>query len=156
MLKVPSFLQTTGHCGPASLKMALAYFGVDKSESELAKLSGATRLRGVEGIGLATAAKKLGFDAFIKDNAKISDIKKYLDLKIPVIVDWFSKDDGHYSVVVDMNEKNIYLQDPEIGGIKKLPLETFKRVWFDFPSDLIRSPKDLVIRRMIIVQPRKK
>lgn len=156
MLKVLPFLQTTGHCGPASLKMALAYFGVDKSESELAKLSGATRSRGVEGADLVAAAKKLGFDAFVKDNSKITDIKKYLDLKIPVIVDWFSKDDGHYSVVVDMNEKNIYLQDPEIGGIKKMPLGTFKRVWFDFPGDLIKSPKDLIIRRMIIVQPRKK
>lgn len=156
MLKVSPFRQTTGYCGPASLKMVLAYFGVNKSESALAKLSGASRLHGVEGPGLVRAAKQLGFDAFIKDNAKIADIKKYVALKVPIIVDWFSKEDGHYSVVVGIDSKRVHLQDPEWKRAYSMDIKTFNRVWFDFPGDLIRSQKDLIIRRMIVVQPRKK
>ncbi len=55
MLPIKPFLQTSGLCGPACLKIALEYFGVKKTE-------------------------------------------KYIDKKIPVIVDWFSRNDRHYSV----------------------------------------------------------
>lgn|SRR3989338_5750540 len=152
MLKVTPFEQTTGYCGPASLKMVLEYYGVKKSERELARLSGATIGRGVEGKGLLRAAKKLGLRGFIKDFASLSDIKKFvIQKKIPVIVDWFSRDDGHYSVVAGIDEKNIYLQDPEWGKLVKMDLKTFNRVWFDFPGNHIRSPRDLIIRRLIAI-----
>ncbi|KKS74108.1 MAG: hypothetical protein UV45_C0012G0004 [Candidatus Azambacteria bacterium GW2011_GWB1_42_72] len=121
-------------CGPASLKMVLEYFGMEKSEEELGQLT------------------HCGFNALIKDMADFDDIKKYLDQEIPVIVDWFSENDGHYSVAVNMDKENIYLQDPEIGSIRELPLETFKRVWFDFPDKFINSKDDLILRRIIVIQ----
>lgn len=152
MLKVKAFKQRTGFCGPASLKMVLDYFGLKKSEKELAKLSGTTKARGVEAENLLKVAKKLGFKGFIKDFSEISDIKKYvLKKKIPVIVDWFSGTDGHYSVVVDINKKNIYLQDPEIERVRTLNLKTFKRVWFDFPGDFLKSKNEIIIRRMLVL-----
>ena len=40
--------------------------------------------------------------------------------------------DGHYSVVCGLDDKNIYLQDPEIGSMRKLDREDFMTVWFDF------------------------
>ncbi len=152
MLKTIRFRQTESCCGPASLKIVLAYYGIKKSEKELVKLTGCTIAKGVEAGGLVKAAKKLRLKAFYKDYCEIKTIKKYvINRKIPVIVDWFSGDDGHYSVVVDINKKNIFLQDPEIGGIKKLDLETFKRVWFDFPGNQISS-KGLIVRRIIVVE----
>jgi predicted double-glycine peptidase len=152
MLKVKAFKQKKGFCGPASLKMVLDYFGLKKSEKELAKLSGATKTAGVGGENLLKAAKKLGFKGFLKDFSEISDIKKYvLERKIPVIVDWFSQDEGHYSVVVDIDKKNIYLQDPELGKIRKLDIKTFKRVWFDFRGRFLKSKKEIIIRRLIVV-----
>jgi len=153
ILKVKPFKETkSGFCGPASLKMVLDYFGLKKSERELAKLSGTTKEKGVETKELLRTAKKLGFKGFIKDFSQISDIKKYvLQKKIPVIVDWFSRDEGHSSVVVGINNKNIYLQDPELGKLRKLNLETFKRVWFDFPGRFLRSKKDIIIRRMLVL-----
>jgi len=152
MLKVKPFKQTTGFCGPVSLRMVLDYFGIKKSEKELAKLSDCSKSKGVEAEGLLKAVKKFGLKGFIKDFSEISDIRKYiLERKIPVIVDWFSVDEGHYSEEVGINNKNIYLQDPELGKVRKLEINDFKRIWFDFPGSFLKSKNDLIIRRLIVI-----
>jgi len=133
--------------------MVLEFYGIKKSEKELAKLSGATVAHGVEAPDMLKIAKKFGFKGFIKDYAAFADIKKYLKQNIPVIVGWFSKDDGHYSVVVGMDKKFIYLQDPEYIKVRKMDLKTFERVWFDFMGDFLKSPKDMIIRRMLVIFP---
>lgn len=155
MLKIKPFKQKPSACGPASLKMVLGYYGLKKSEKELIKLSSCTKTKGTKASGLLKAASHFGFDGFIRDFSDIKDLKNYVvKKKIPVIVDWFSVDEGHYSVVVDINKKNIYLQDPEIGRIKSLSINKFKTAWFDFPSPYLKSNKDLIIRRMIVIKPR--
>ena len=151
LLSVKPFRETPGYCGPASLKMVLEYFGIHISEKKLARLTGATRVKGVEALGLARAARMLGCKAHIKDSATFADIHAYLKRKVPVIVDWFSMDDGHYSVVVGMDRRKIYLQDPEVAQVRAMDLQTFKRVWFDFPHDYLRSKNDLLIRRLIAI-----
>ena len=57
----------------------------------------------------------------------------------------------HYSVVVDIGRKYIYLMDPEIGKVRKMDLTTFYRVWFDFPGDVMKSNSDLILRRMVVL-----
>ena len=152
MLKVKPFKQTTGFCGPASLRIVLDYFGIKKSEKELAKLSGCSKSKGVEAESLLKATAKLGLKGFIKDFSEIKDIRKYvLKKKMPVIVDWFSVDEGHYSVVAGIDNKNIYLQDPELGKVRKLKIHDFKRIWFDFSGEFLRSKKDIIIRRLIVI-----
>lgn len=154
MLKVKPFRQETGYCGPASLKMVLDFFGVVKSEKELVKLTDCRIETGVEAHRLLQTAMDLGFDGFIKDLAELEDLRKQVvERQTPVIVDWFSEDDGHYSVVVDIDEENIYLLDPEIGYVRAMRLKKFFRVWFDFPGEYIRSSDDLNIRRMIVIYP---
>jgi len=79
---------------------------------------------------------------------------------VPVIVNWFTKGrldypesevaDGHYSVVAGLEDKYIYLQDPEIGKIRKLKRDYFMRVWFDFKGNYIK-PKELIIRQIIAI-----
>jgi len=155
MIRIKSFRQTKGYCGPASLKMVLGYYGVNKSEAALAELSGATRSRGVDAKGLLRAAGKLGFRASVKDYANIGDIKRNIQRNIPVIVDWFSQDEGHYSVAVGLDKRYIYLQDPEIGKIRKFSLEVFKRVWFDFPGRSLYPRKNPIIRRIIIIKKKR-
>jgi ABC-type bacteriocin/lantibiotic exporter with double-glycine peptidase domain len=131
----------------------LEYFCITKSEEELAKLSKAHPHTGTRAKNIVLAAKKLGFKSFYKDSSSLKEIKKYLNKKIPVIVDWFSHDDGHYSVVAGMDKKFIYLQDPEIGKINKIDLVTFQRVWFDFESTMLNKKQDIFIRRLIVIQP---
>lgn len=162
MIKLKPFRQTPGLCGPASLKMVLDYYGVSVSEQELAKLSGSSGEKGTSVSGLIKAAKHFGrFDVFVKTNSSLDDLRYFMEKKIPVIVDWFFEDDGHYSVVVDMDKKEITLMDPTLRKIliyvrrRKFFLKDFLRVWFDFPGDYIKSPKDLVLRLMLVVTPTK-
>ena len=79
--------------------------------------------------------------------------------KIPVIVNWISRGrvdypesetpDGHYSVVVGLDQNNIYLQDPELGHLRTLSRYDFMWVWFDFAGDYITSWDDL--RQLIAI-----
>lgn len=153
LLSVPNLRQTPGYCGPCSLQGVLAYYGISKSEAELARLAGATRAKGVEAARIVRAARKLGFHAEVMDLSTLNQLRKLVRYqKIPVIVDWFSTDEGHYSVAVGMDRKNIHLMDPELGGIRTLPLKDFERVWFDFSPPVMRSARDLVLRRMIVIR----
>lgn len=156
MLKVSPFEQSAhGYCGPACLKMVLEYFGVKKSERELVRLTGATQTNGIGAKGLLKAARGIGFRGFVKDYATFVDLRTYaVRRKIPVIVDWFSEDDGHYSVVMGIDRKRIVLADPEFGRRRAFPLSVFRRVWFDYVPDAPRRKNDFVIRRMIAVYPR--
>lgn len=157
LLSVPHLRQSPGYCGPSSLRAVLAYFCVKKSEVQLARLAGATRKKGVGALGLVKAACELGFRAKVVDRASMVQLRRLVNIKkIPVIVDWFSTDDGHYSVAIGFDRKKIYLMDPELGGVRTMNLGDFERVWFDFSGPVLRSPSDLYLRRMIVVQPRLK
>ena len=162
MLKVKPFQETlnAGMCGPASLKILLSYYGVDMSEKELAKLCETDKDLGTDDKAIEKAAKSLGFKVKIKNNSSFKDIEKWLDKDIPVIVDWFTRGrtdytdadvcDGHYSVVCGIDNKNIYLQDPETGGMRKLDKEDFMAVWFDFTGMYIKKD-ELIIRQIIAI-----
>jgi len=154
MLKIKPFRQTPGLCGPASLKMVLDYYGVSVSEAEIAKLSGASKEKGVSAEVLIRVAKGLGFRVFSKKNGNFGDIETFVRKKIPVIVDWFLEDEGHYSVVVDIDKKNIVLMDPSLKGKRKLSRDSFLRTWFDFPGKFLRKKEDLILRMMLVVIPR--
>lgn len=152
MLDVKYFPQKTGFCGPTALKMTLDYYGVKASAEKLAELSGCTPEKGVGAEGILKAAKHFGLNGFVKDLADFKDIETYVkEKKVPLIVDWFSTDEGHYSIVVDIDDNFIYLRDPLYRSIQKMERVIFKRVWFDFSSDFLRSKDDLILRRIIVV-----
>lgn len=162
MLKIRSFQETlhSDMCGPASLKIVLGYYGVNKTEKELAKIAGWKKGLGIDDKGIKKTAEKLGFEIVIKNNSSFKNVKKWLDKDVPVIVSWFSKGrndysesetaDGHYSVVSGLDDKFIYLQDPEVGKMRKIKRHDFMRVWFDFKGEYLK-PKDLIIRQNITI-----
>ena len=161
-LKLKPFQETlnANMCGPASLKIVLKYYGVEATEKELVRLVGVSFNLGTDDKSLARAANSFGFKVKIKNNSNFKDIEKWLDQKVPVIVNWFTRGrkdysdsdiaDGHYSVVAGLDDKFIYLQDPEIGGIRKLERDNFRRVWFDFRGEYIKSD-ELIVRQIIAV-----
>lgn len=162
MLKIKSFQETlsAGMCGPASLKILLSYYKVEKSEKELAKLCGTKKDLGTDDQGIKMAAESLGFKVKIKNNSSFKDIEGWLKKDVPVIVNWFTRgradytdsdvSDGHYSVVCGIDDKNIYLQDPETGSMRKLDKDDFMTVWFDFTGKHIK-PSELIIRQIIVI-----
>jgi len=162
MLKIKPFQETlnAGMCGPASLKIVLDYYGIEKSEKELAKLCKVDKILGTNDKNIRQVAEQLGFNVVIKNNSSFKDIEKWLDKKVPVIVDWFTKGrqeysesetaDGHYSVVAGLDKKYIYLQDPEIGKIRKLKRKDFMKVWFDTKGEYM-TPEDLIVRQIVAI-----
>lgn len=152
MLNVKPHRQKPGFCGPAALKMVLEYYGLKKTEGQLAKMTNCKPEKGITGAAIVKAAKKLGFSGFVKDDANLKDLQKYLKKEVPVIVEWFSEDEAHFSVAVKLDKEFIYLQDPELADIRKIDLETFKRIWFSFDSLFLRTKRDLVLRRMVVIE----
>ncbi len=162
MLPVKPFQETlnAGMCGPASLKIVLAYYGVEKTEQELFTLCKTKKDLGTDDKSLGKAAEQLGFKVKMKNKSTFKDIEKWLDKKVPVIVNWFTRGrtdytdsdvaDGHYSVVVGLDDDSIYLQDPETGSMRKLDREDFMTVWFDFTGKYIK-PDELIIRQIIAI-----
>jgi ABC-type bacteriocin/lantibiotic exporter with double-glycine peptidase domain len=162
ILDVQSFQETlyAGMCGPASLKIILSYYGIDKSEAELAKMCGTVSDLGTNERGIKNAAESLGLHVQIKDHSSFDDIEEWLQKDVPVIVNWFTRGrvdytdsdvaDGHYSVVCGLDDNYIYLQDPEIGSMRKLEKEDFMTVWFDFTGKNI-MPDELIIRQIIAI-----
>lgn len=165
MLKVKPFQETLhgGYCGPASLKIVLAYYGVEKDEEEIAVKCGCDAELGTNDEALKKVAESYGFKVTVQNEASFDDIQHWLDKKVPVIVNWFTRGrsdyddsvvaDGHYSVVVGLDENNICIQDPEIGKMRTLGRDDFMRVWFDFKSDHITAWDDMIIRQLIAIYP---
>ncbi len=84
---------------------------------------------------------------------------------IPVIVDWFSHGtepvkgntaNGHYSVVIGVDDKDIYLLDPEDGKERAFKHDEFLRVWFDWEKDKFLTPKTKVYYQTMIIPHKKR
>lgn len=146
LLPVPLVRQaTTYSCGPAALLGVLAYFGnTDWNENELMKLAGTTE-EGTD-LGLLTkAAGEAGLKAKWVENATLDDLKGSLARKQPVIVEaqaWSDEppkvpftevwEDGHFLVVVGLDDQKIYFMDPShLGSLGYMTLKDFKDRWHD-------------------------
>jgi predicted double-glycine peptidase len=161
-LNVKPFQETlhSHMCGPASLKIVLDYYGITKTEKELAQITDMISDLGIDERGIEKAAKMLGFNVTIKNESTFDDIETWLQKGVPLIVDWFTRGrsdypdsevaDGHYSVIVGLDDEHIYLQDPEIGDARKIKRKDFLLVWFDFRGYQI-EPNELIIRQLIAI-----
>jgi len=113
--------ETDSSCGPASLRYLLRYYGVDVSESELARVAGTTKA-GTSLMGLANAADEYGFDA----EAWQLDWTRPYELRTPAIV--HLPDRQHFVVVKQITEDQVIVADPAIGLLSFSHSE-FTRVW---------------------------
>jgi len=160
MLKLKPFKQSYGFCGPACFKMVMDYYGVERSEMYWGKLT-AMKIRngkidrdaGCSDDKFIKAIRKIGFNGFCKDNSSIAEVKKFIAKGMPVIVNWFSPEQGaHFSIVVGFEKDKIILADLYLGKLRKLPLETFKDRWFDHMPYPIKSLKQFYwVRRICVV-----
>lgn len=157
-LKLKPFKQTPGYCGPASLKIVLKYYGYDYSELKLARLMNSNRKKGWSEEAVANAARKIGMNAYYKNNSSIEELTRLNKEGIPVIVGWFAPESafGHYSVVKDINKYFITLADPRRIKERKLPLWRFKLRWFDLNNTPPKSKRDLNVRPIVVVMQKKK
>ena len=160
MIPVPPFVQSDdSRCGPASLKMVLNYYGVPVSEDEVCNRTNHSYALGCTNASIKNAFESYGFTCTIKNKATLDDIRECIKRGIPPIVDWFSTGvdpgpgdmaNGHSSVVVGIDDKKIYILDPENGQIRDILHNDWLRVWYDWQNSPTISPDNLRIRQLIV------
>lgn len=157
LLDVPHYLQSDDStCGPASLRMVMAFYGLEMTEEDLAGACGHTYELGCRSEDMACAAKSLGFDVYFKNNSTIEELSRLVNAGAPVIVDWFCGDppEGHSSVVIGVSDKNIYILDPYLEEMRVVAKEDFRRCWFDFYETPI-TPDNLYVGQIMVLRPNK-
>lgn len=155
LLNVPIQRQKEGYCGPQALAAVLHYYGDHISVDALARLCKTTSTEGTEPENLVGATKSRGFRAQTKLWAEIKDLESAVRRKRPPIVLWFSETEGHYSVVVGLNRREVFLADPELGAVRTFPRNVFRRLWFDFSTDGPEKHSRLYARWMMTVEPQR-
>lgn len=132
MIKLPFFKQSTNYfCGPAVVRMILAFYGQDFTEEELVKILKPTVDIGTGYTDLTNLFIARGLAVSEKQNGSVQDLIDFVNKNIPVIVNYVEPkdDDGHYAVVVDIKDDFIILNDPWHGPDFKIPVAEFYQRW---------------------------
>ncbi len=139
-------------CGASALQSVLSYWGKDLDEEELMKLLKTTSETGTYPEDILRVARELGFVAELQEN--LEDLEKSTSKGIPVIAlgqAWRSRadakkapeedwQDGHYIVILAVDEDYVYFEDPFIRmGKGFIPKKKFEKHWHNIGG---RTPSD--------------
>jgi ATP-binding cassette subfamily B protein len=127
----PYFQQKRFDCGPASLQVVMAHFGISIPISRIRSLSG-TSEKGTSMLGLRNCAVRFGFEA-AGWNLSAEDL---FQIPLPAIV-FLSR--GHFVVLEAVSRDVVFLNDPAKGA-RVLPLAQFLEIWNG--DTLILHPKE--------------
>jgi len=140
---IPFTRQTQAYtCGAAALQSVLLFYGRQVKEEELVQELGTTE-KGTAPEAIRRVASKYHLDATVVDKLDVATLRKLVDWEIPVIVAYqawaegeenWSEDwsDGHYSTVMAVDDKNVYLDDPsQYGVVGVVALREFLTRWHD-------------------------
>lgn len=136
-LSVPFYRQKTWHtCGPACLKMLFAFHDKRIAERRIALEAGTNRSTGTPRKAMLRAARTQGFACKMSSNGTWSDIQQCLKSGLPVLINYRDPFDneGHYALVIGMNEKNVVLHDPYNGEEFELPVRKLKELWLGYKT----------------------
>ncbi len=139
----PRLRQTYDYdCGASALQSVLVYYGIEIREEFIIKYAHTNNNDGTSIKNIEKTVKKYKLRCISK-TMTISDIKKFIDKKIPVIVvmqawtrrkgiDW-KKDwnDGHYVVVIGYDKNKLIFEDPSSFERTYLPFKEFDKRWHD-------------------------
>ncbi|MDD2786077.1 MAG: cysteine peptidase family C39 domain-containing protein [Patescibacteria group bacterium] len=152
-LKVKHYRERPGYCGPASLKILFSHYGVEASEIKLGRIAGTVAKIGTFHEGLVKAAEVHGFKTYTKERATFKDLDTWINRKkTPVIVDWFSDYDDHYAVVIGLDKKYIYMDDPELDKpMRRIERSFFNHIWFGFTG---KNNEKVSWRWMMTIEPK--
>ncbi|AKG53268.1 hypothetical protein DGWBC_0589 [Dehalogenimonas sp. WBC-2] len=131
-------------CGPKSLQLVLAYYGVELREDQLLLRLGSNHL-GTRISDMTALAESFGFVVEAHSGVSLAEVKKYVDELRPVIVlvqawadkymsqeDWRQTNEhGHYVVVIGYREHTVLFEDPATFGNTWLTEREFLSRWHD-------------------------
>lgn len=142
-LPVQAF-QTFNNCGPATLSMMLAYFGMAVSQQELGQKlrpwqnpQGINDDKSVTVAELADEAKNYNVIPYYRPNGDIQKLKLFLANDFPVLTrTWLKEDEdiGHYRVVRGFDEttREVIQNDSLQGENLRFGYDEFLRLWQGF------------------------
>ena len=138
-LDVPFFRQEKNGCGAASVAMVLDYWTAQHPSLQLPRPRVYDRLRVTDTQGVALADLRqyfveLGFHAYTL-RANWADFEDHLSKGRPVIacVKTGSNDVLHYVVVVGLDSKRVWINDPARRKTQSLDRAKFDKQWL--PAD---------------------
>ena len=145
LFSMPDTRQSTEYsCGAAAMQAVLGYWGRDIGEEDIREMLNTNEESGTYPDDIIRVASALGLQAEYKENMTLIDLEDYVAEGIPVIVDcqawrsvsqyneswadtWYN---GHWLVVIGIDENNVTLEDPYILGDRGLmPREEFEARW---------------------------
>ena len=134
-IDIPFYKQDTLYtCGPVALQMVMSFLGHFKSEGALADEAHTDKIKGTSHEGMIDTVRKEGFYCYVNSRSSINEIKHFIHLGLPVIVDFIEPagDDGHYAVVTGFVGHNLILNDSLNGEGRHMSLQDFTSRWHDF------------------------
>lgn len=145
---VPDVRQSTPYsCGASALQAVLQYYGIESREDTLMRECRTTEKDGTKPEDILRVAQKRGLRAVMKERLNLNDLEIALWEKIPVIAAiqaWTAEtgpafswakawEDGHYIIVLGMDDKDIYVEDPSLLGSRgTIPRNEFLVRWHDY------------------------
>lgn len=147
--------QSFNNCGPASLSMALSYFGINKSQEELGQelrpwqqAEGIHDDKSVTLAELEKKAKEYDLIAYHRPNGSIEMMEQLIAADIPVVTrTWLHADEdiGHYRVVkgYDKSAQTIVQDDSFQDKNLVYAYNEFNEIWEKFNYEyLVIFPKE--------------
>ncbi len=147
--------QSFNNCGPASLSMALRFYGIEKSQTELGQALRPYQIAGGDNDDksvtleeLAKEAEKYGFIPYHRPNGDIEKVKLFITYDMPVITrTWLKPDDdiGHYRVIKGYDETTgEFIQDDSLQNKNlRYTYAEFNQIWEKFNYEyLVLVPSD--------------
>lgn len=156
--------QTFNNCGPASLSMALAYFGVDISQAEIGEAlrpyqipHGDNDDKSVTFDELGEYATKFGLVYFHRPNGSIELLKKLVSNNIPVLTRTLlhkTDDIGHYRLVRGFDDQTQeFIQDDSFENRNlRFKYMDFGELWrvYNYEYLVLVPPEKMPLARAIL------
>lgn len=145
---VPDVRQSQPYsCGAAALQAVFSYWGIDVREGVLMQELNTSENTGTAPDAIVRVARNHNLEAELRTNLTLADLERSIAQKVPVIIacqawrdtsmanlswddDW---EDGHYMVVIGLDNDTVYFEDPSMLGTRGIiPRQEFLSRWHDY------------------------
>jgi hypothetical protein len=155
---------TTYSCGASVLQAILLYYGIEEREDALMQAARTTEAFGTHPEDILRVAREHGLRAELREGLTLADLEAAAARRVPVVValqawtdspgpdfDWSRAwEDGHYVIVVGLDEANVMVEDPSLLGCRGIiPRAEFLERWHDYEGDPPYDPADRADRAYV-------
>lgn len=111
--------------------MVFRFYGKVFSEKDLMKKLKTNKDIGTQHQAMIDLAREEGFYVYVNNESSFEEIEFLLEKNLPVIVNFIEpdSDEGHYAVVIGINDEKIILDNPWNSKNHKLDWDDFQKRW---------------------------